>query len=65
MKYFHAAVLREKKTELMTIKQTPGETIQDYMGRFQRLLQYASGITDTVTDQVHYYVEGLLPEIGG
>ena len=38
------------------------ETVQDYIGRFLRLLQYANGIVDTYSNQVYFFVEALLPD---
>ena len=65
LKYFPTAVLRDRRTEFMNIRQAPGESVLDYMGRYLQLLQYASGVADTDDDQVFYFVEGLLPGLGG
>ncbi|KAK9110130.1 hypothetical protein Sjap_018190 [Stephania japonica] len=64
-KYFPPTVLRAKRNEFMTLRQSTDESVMDYMGRFIALLPYAGGSADTETDRVYYFTEGLLPTIGG
>lgn len=47
----------------MNLRQGPDELVLDYMGRYLRLSQYASGVADTEVDQVYYFAEGLRSEI--
>ncbi|KAK9103159.1 hypothetical protein Sjap_020413 [Stephania japonica] len=65
MKYFPPTVMRAKRNEFTSLRQLADESVMEYMGRFLQLLPYAGGSASTEADRVYYFIEGLLPEIGG
>ncbi|KAK9115872.1 hypothetical protein Sjap_014819 [Stephania japonica] len=65
MKYFPPTVMRAKRNEFTSLRQLANESVMEYMGRFLQLLPYAGGSASTEADRVYYFIEGLLPEIGG
>ncbi|KAK9158307.1 hypothetical protein Scep_004881 [Stephania cephalantha] len=54
-----------KRFEFRHFRQRLGESVMQYMGMYQQLLQFAGGVLDTNTDLVHFFYKGLLPAIGG
>ncbi|KAK9123468.1 hypothetical protein Sjap_013070 [Stephania japonica] len=54
-----------KRNEFTSLRQGDDESVMSYMGRFVALLPYAEGSTDSETDRVYYFTEGLLPDVGG
>ncbi|KAK9165888.1 hypothetical protein Scep_001079 [Stephania cephalantha] len=64
-KYFPPSVLKQKRAAFLSIRRYTEESVMQYMGRYLQLLDYAGGVADTDADQAHYFMEGLLRDIGG